>query len=765
MAADGAEEDTGDEYTPGGADEKPAPSSGPLDYSDDELNLVPIFMKNEKGKEFLKETSEKVFDDFTQDWESSKEWRERKAKDAKLFVGHLPEKTWPFQNCANSHVPIMLKTISRVAFRVFSEVFGDFRQFVTVQPTSPDNEELADILTHHMNWQLNKKLIDFKRQMARATLMFFDHGDITCHSYYDPRQKRNCHDILTPDEFVVPYVFNTVMPDYSDVPHYTRIFRLYKHDLQARKDWFEVQKVIDGEPPSFDDEPEQLLRKSRAEVTGEHEPDDNKSAPFKILNQFCWLTLPGKDYECWCEVVLDYATKAILLLRVNEEEDWEDRERHDQQQGELDQHRAELQSHAEMTQQAMGDHMAAVEEMTKAHDELIAHAMQAATGPQHAQQIQQDGEAMRPPPPPPPELPPAPEPPDWVARMDPPADVNDSALAPEKIARKPIYMFTHAVCIEPTVGNLGIGFGRMEADYNRAANTMLSQSIDAATLANCRSFLYTGMDLEADYKVGPGKMTKVSGVSPADLKNAIVPIDNGPPNPQLLEAVDRMERYGDDAVQAPEVLSGGEGKSGETYRGQAGRIEQAVKQLSVPAGALADFVARVLKNHALLNAAFMPEEEIFRVEAWRLDPPEAPLPVPGQPPMPPPQQDPGKLKWLKAGREMYNRPFDVEIAADLRFTSRSQRVSEADEITSMVMQSPPLQTNGALTYWAVRNSLIARDAYGALRELGPKPPTPPMFGSPSFPGQPGAPPGGASQGGAPKQNASPNQAPPGQPPG
>src|SRR5690606_29569604 len=45
-------------------------------------------------------------------------------------------------------------------------------------------------------------------------------------------------------------------------------------------------------------------------------------------------------------------------------------------------------------------------------------------------------------------LPPPPVPPPWMA---------DGKMEPDPPQKEPIYMFAHGVCLEPMIGNLGIG--------------------------------------------------------------------------------------------------------------------------------------------------------------------------------------------------------------------------------------------------------------------------------------------------------------------
>jgi len=141
-----------------------------LKYDDDEPNLVPIFMESVKGIDAIDELSERVYKDFNNAWEASEEWREDKAQEWKMFSGKLPPKGWPFKGCANVHVPIVLENITRLQFRTMAELFGDWTNVFGVVPVGPDDQQDAEILSKHGNWQIREQIVDFQRQMARATL-------------------------------------------------------------------------------------------------------------------------------------------------------------------------------------------------------------------------------------------------------------------------------------------------------------------------------------------------------------------------------------------------------------------------------------------------------------------------------------------------------------------------------------------------------------------------------------------------------------------
>src|SRR5262245_14259825 len=72
----------------------------PLEYGDDDPNLVPIFRGNKDGEEALKNLSLAITSVFDESWSATEEFRERQAKDWRMFACELPPKSWPWKNSA-----------------------------------------------------------------------------------------------------------------------------------------------------------------------------------------------------------------------------------------------------------------------------------------------------------------------------------------------------------------------------------------------------------------------------------------------------------------------------------------------------------------------------------------------------------------------------------------------------------------------------------------------------------------------------------------
>lgn len=688
-----------------------------LVIDEDDPNVVFTLVESEQGKSLLKDIADQVIEDFDTDWESTAEYRERQAADWKVFAGDLPEKSWPFQNSANAHVPLALENISRLYMSTYGELFGE-DDFMSVIPSGPDDIEVARIMSMHDNWQFRYDIPDFERQMHRSILAYYFNGDATAKSYFDEVGGRNRHDYLTCDEFVIPYVYTTTMPDYSDVPRKTQIIRRYRHELEAMKDvWYGVEDVVDKETPDWDDDPDEVLRRANAEVTGIHVPDSDSGAPYKLLWYEGYFTLPSEDRQRYCRAIVDYDTRAVLLFTVLEENDWKDTQRYNAQMGELQAYRGAKQTFETTIAQSQ-----------QMHSQLQEHMQNPAHDPREVQMLQQTMAQM----PPLPTSPP--QPPSWTDGKDP----DDETLEPDPIRKQPINLFSHGVCIESLTGSLGLSYGRIQADTNRFVNTALSQFTDAATLDNAGSFLgVAGLEFDGQFEVQPGKVNKVKSSVTQDIDKLIWRIPTNPGNGQLMNLVDKGVQWAQSAIQAQAVLSGEPGKSGESYRGLATRLEQANKQLSVSAGKFANtFLKQIVKNNAYLNSLHLPENEVVALY--------------GKIPMAP----------ITVGRAMWERNYHATWTADLRFTTQSQKVQEADEMVQ-IGQHPMLANNLYWQYMAIQGAVKARGKFEFLKAMGPPPPPPtvPLGFMPMPP--PGAPPG--PPGAPPKPGA--GQHPPGPPPG
>jgi hypothetical protein len=244
-------------------------------------------------------------------------------------------------------------------------------------------------------------------------------------------------------------------------------------------------------------------------------------------------------------------------------------------------------------------------------------------------------------------------------------------------------------------------------------------------MGNCRALIMSDrirFAEKSDTEIRPGAILRVTGTAGEDLKENIMPLNFDGANPQMFEITDKIYQYAQSSMQAPSVLSGDPGKSGETFRGIAARIEQATKQTSVSTRKFGDGLEWVLKANAFLNSIHMNDEELFHVAMEKG------------------QQAPSGEKGGRAVRANYH----FEIRADLRFVTQSQRIQEADELLHIISTIPPLQGNLSLLWQIMAGVFRSRGRDDLVAFLGPAPPPPPLITGeppPAPPPMPMGPPG------------------------
>lgn len=667
--------------------EETKPEDIPFSFDENSVNLVVDFNAHPEGKVHLKKIVQQVHEEFIASWEKNETYRNKVAESWRLLYCDLPPKNKPYENCANAAIPLMLQNVIRYTNKMFTELFGDWSNPFNFIPTNPKAEVIAPIVSEHSNWQIRNRITGFKRQQHRGVLIFAVAGDVTCHSYYDPITRRNCHEILTCDDFVTPYTHVSTAPDYSDVPWVARRIPFNKSKLKSMRGlWENVDKVIKYEAPEYgDSKAETTVRDNIARFLGE-DVFGQQRGEYEIIHYEGWLELPGQKNDRYCQIIFDLCSMEPLKFIIHETASYSERYRYEYQMNEYNEYQAAFQQYTAMMQEYQAGQLQAQlmqqQAMMMPQDDPNIGVMM-----QQSQMMQQQS------------APNEPTKPDWM---------KENVIVPEAPRKEPIYMFAHGVCLEPMLGNLGIGIGRIDSQLNLATNTVWSQFLDAATLANGKTFITAGnVDFKSPFRVGPGVFNKARNVMPSDLQNAFYELDFGQANPQLIAAADRLMQFAEDASSTPDLMSGAAGKSGETARGIQARLEQVNSMHAVPAMKYADFVIQIMKNNCKLNRTFMGDEEIFYVNRFNED-----LEIAGK-------------EMVKAAREFYDNEYEVELCSDLQFKSRAQKVSEADEIVQLPNAMPELQMNFAFKYHAVKESLKARGLHRIARKLlGPPPPLP-----------------------------------------
>lgn len=702
------------------------PAQPTLDLPDDAINLVPILLKAGEGdpdvKKFINhDVADQVVKHFNEDWESRRAWMDKVKELWTLFLGHLKPKSSPWKDCANLHDPIILTRILRLVSRVWGEIFTQGQPLFTAVSNSSLNDERADTITKHENHQFRKEIPSFPSQMFEALISFFLPGEAITKSYRDFDVGVNRHDYVRHSEFVYPYTRHAKEPDMSDVPRKTHILFQHKRDLlkmQKMGFYAQVDEVVKTDS-SFDTGLDEVLKDAIASFEGQDRKDTTCDAPYWLLEQHTWLKFPYRDEEEPVRIVVDGKSGKVLGLYSRYYDDPDDRVRYDREM-------AEFQAYG----QSIQEYTAAMQQFIPLEQQLLVRLDQPDVPDDERLTLAQQVQAERPAPP---------TRPQWMQ-----SDEEGAPLPPEPCKKKIIEQFARAVCIDNPEGSHGIGLGWAMLNHQMAANIMLNQFVDKATLDNSDGGVcHENVQFPSgSTTTSPNEWVKVRGISADQVSKAFYKFDHGPANPQLLLGVQAQEQAADEISSAPSVLSGTK-EGDETFRGQATRVEQATKQLSTLSSKFMVLMTQIAKNNAMLNFQFLPDSKKLDV------------------------QDPasGRMSSIEVSRELYRDTYDILFSADLSFASRATKVAECDDAMGLLVKGFPPQLLPQVfklegVGLALRKCLQARGMHDLAayvmsnKEIGqaimqqqlaaqatppgaPKPPGPPGMPPPSIPsGQP-----------------------------
>jgi len=698
-------------------EEKPElPLTAAVDgYAPESVNLADQLTPEESRK--LVDTAIQNYD---RDWDSSTEYRNRRDNILRLYLGIMP----PGEDGdmrAQIHYPIIATAVQRMQARTYDQQFPSNGEYFGVRPTDAMDLERSVRVAKHLNWQVQHQIPEYVPNHDVLIQQWYLYGSAFSYLYWDPVKNRPCHEACRTEDIVISYTERDTSPSMENVSRITRILRKYRHELYQLADlgYYSniegIYKDPDKEAPSgdsTDDQKDRPITETIDSASGVEKPTDDLSAPRKLIEQHCWYRLPGEKRDRPVIITIDLASRTLLCLKLREDEDPEDRARYNREK---------------KANQAQYD--LAIQQ----YEANMASYLQGMPAPDMTG-MPMPGEATQTAPPAPGETtatmpgidPNMPQPP------PPPAE-------PEAPRMVPINFFTHFICIPNPEGFYGLGIGFLLEGHNMVADTIASQIVDAGTLANTKTFIYSRQNklTRGEWKIRPGAGNE-SDLSPQDLKNGIFMLDFKGPDAALASFIKDQKEEAEALSGANEILSGEVGGSNETATTTQIRISQALAAISIQNKRYTRSRTVEGQKLARLNSVHLGDAEYFTVvDPMKMIPGQTPVidPVTGQPSLPGVTQEP-------IARMDYLEDVDITVTADPRMASQPQRFQEALKAWEIVNTSPLLAQNPMLVMACAKNIFVAMDRPDLVATLGMTPMMPAMPGQPQ--GQP------PQQGGPPK---------------
>lgn len=701
------------------------------------------------SEEDRKKLGERVHRDWERDHQSSNKYRERRASILRLFLGDLPAPV-DGESLAHAqvHYPIIATAVQRMHARIYDQQFPSNGEFYGVKQTDATDMDRSIRVAKHLNWQILHQIPEYIPNHDALIMQWLLYGSAFSYMYWDPNKNRPCHEVCRTEDITLPYKRSSTDPSLGDMPRITRTLRKYRHELED----FEVSGYYSGIQELFDeledgqdglgnlssreDDSKNAVQDVIDKDSGVKKPEYDPDSPRVLLEQHRWYKLPGEKRQRPVTVTIDRDTKRVLCLKLREDEDPQDRARYNREQD------ASMAAYEAAMMQFQQD-MAAYESGMTTPPIPGATTM---TAPPIPGETTSTGPMMNLPPPP--EAPPEPPPP-----------------APVKMIA--INFFTHYICIPNPEGVYGFGIGSLLEGHNMAADTMASQVIDAATLANTKGGFISRQFKASrdDLKFRPGEFIETDTPA-ADLKNMVMVLDFKGPEPAMGQLIKDQKEEAQELSGASEILSGEVGGSNETATTTQIRISQAMQSIAIMNKRYTR--ARTVEGQHLarLNSVHLGDEEYFTVVDPMKVVPGMPNPMmmgamgppPPQPGLPPPQEPvQPSVQKVNIARIDYLQDTDITITADPRMASQPQRFQEAMTIMNVVNSTPLTRQMPTVVVAALRllfKSIDNTEMTAALAQgLAMPPPMmpPPAGGAP--------PPKKEGPGGPPQPSPSPPPVP------
>ncbi len=260
---------------------------------------------------------------------------------------------------------------------------------------------------------------------------------------------------------------------------------------------------------------------------------------------------------------------------------------------------------------------------------------------------------------------------------------------------KQIQYFTHYKYKENPDGFYGLGLGHSIGDLNSAANILLRQAMDAATLANdgnMSGFISERLGLEGDeIRMTIGKFTKIPD-SVGDMQNSIMPMKFPGPNAAMIELMETIDARAQRMGSTNEATTGTMDKVVQptTYLAQ---IEQSLEQFSSVQMRLANALTDELTKIYHVNQRYLPFIDYFTVN--------------GEP--------------ENITRADYSDDMLIQPIFDPKYSTQSQKIARAKAELDATLQNPVNQGRPQVIDEAFKRYLEALEVENIELLIPPQP--------------------------------------------
>jgi hypothetical protein len=478
---------------------------------------------------FLEKLGQMVVERKKKDWQDSEGYRNTQKRHLELYSGKIPGKNSSDDTILYVHLPYLTRSALLYQSKVLASAFPSSGDYLAASTMRPGTEERDRAATRFVNFALKYWIPEYVPSHDRGSMDMFIYGSAFSIWRWSSSENRPTFDFATSDTVVVPYAYRSNRVDMSDIPWFTWVLRMHRHEIEeaAANGDFNASAIPRMYERDYEEDGTAATEPQENQTTSVQETADRimgldpqlemPSKPRAILWHHCFVKLPGETRQRPVEIFADEVTKTILRVTLREKDDPSDARRYD---GEM------------QVWQATSDALKAQYESVLAeHDANVTNMAAAGIDP-----------AELPMPPAPPPEPPMPDP----------------------IRKVPFSRITHYQCLPNPEGFYGYGIGLLIEGPNIVSDETMS--LYASSLRTALS--PTGiMSRDArmargEFEIRRGKFVECR-LPPEQLDKAFKQIIFPNPDPNAFKVEERMDKSVNE-ITADSILSGAPGRSGQT---------------------------------------------------------------------------------------------------------------------------------------------------------------------------------------------------------
>lgn len=629
------------------ADRKPRART--VEEADETVNLASMLDEDEQKRLALR-----VHQDYEEDVKSREKHMRRLRRWQKLYASLLDPKNWPFQRCANVNLTLLAQAVTQIAARLWDMFWPAKGNPLYTKPSNSQDVDRANRTEKYGNWFLRHDLPDYGLGLFESFHQCTLNGSAIRRVFRDAATKRIKVDWIGVDDFVVNFTARSADPSLRDVRRYSLVLWLSLAEIQEDGDDGIFVNTETLTADASDQKETSEFKQTILDISG-MEPSTETTAedlPRMVIEQHRWWRFKQKGSKTRgypfdgrvhpVVVTVDEKSKKLLRVVLREEDDPRDVKRYAR----------EMQAYARAQQ------------MREAYGQTVVQASQG------------------------------------LAPM--PAQAPEEPKEPEKPRKREICFFTHLRAF-PSEGFYGLGLGDFIGPLNEAANIMVNQTIDRATLQNAGGGFISRQlrGQRGEISIQPGQFTEVDAPA-AVVKDGIVHHQYPPLETLPFQMAQYIGGLASSVSGSAELLSGEPSGANETATAVKIKTEMALKPISILQRRISEAMPHEYAKIWRLLSVYLDEEEY--VEVTNAD---------------------GSFSKFPISKADFVPDAHVLPAADPRASSRTQRVEEAINLFGMVMQNPLTGQNPAMIHAATVRVLEAYEEPELIRLLGP-PPGPPQ---------------------------------------